>query len=170
MSRCSHAQVWDYRAGVQVRGKGGTTSPRVEKAWADPGDPFVPSPDPVSGGTWPGAQGTGQAAVGLPLGSRAARASLSLWPDKPSAPLHLAGAREGRRQFQRSASWGKSPSPFSAPKRAPHSPQGPADRSLEGGWNRQQNFMTSCHPGHVPAIQDLVSTQLPTSAGRISSG
>lgn len=90
---------------------------------------------------------------------RAARTSLSLWL-RALKPLHLAGAPEGRRQFQRSTSWRKSPSSFSAPKRALRSPQGPVEGSLEGGWTRQRNFTTSCHPGHVPAVRDLVSTRL----------
>lgn len=127
-----------------MRGKEGTTSPRAVNGWAAPDRPH-----------------TGQK-HGLEPGTRSRQQEgcenqPELVAESPQTPAPGRGPRRKEAVPEVSE---LSPSSFSAPRRAPRSPQGPAEGSLEGGWTRQRNFTTSCHPGHVPAVRDLVSTRL----------
>lgn len=133
------------------------------REWRKDGATGRPSPDSLPGRNpaWTPAHRTGSSRAPSSLGRRAARVNLSLGLTNPQipAPGWATGSKEA---FLRSVSWGQVTLSSSAPKPAPHSPQGPAKPKPGKGMRQATELHDLLSPGSVPAVPDLVSTRLPT--------
>lgn len=149
-------------------GKRGGHKPQGSERRGSRGRPWRPPPSPDHThvriqSTGHRAQGMGQAAGGLPLGPRTARASLN--PQTP-APGRGPGRKEAVPEV---GQLGQVTLALLCPKRGPHVPQAPAGHSLQGGWlaTEIRDLLPSWAPS---AVRDPVSPPLPPSAGRSCLG